>query len=76
MPGKFGEDEALWGMTGLLHDFDWEIHPTLDQHPQDGAPILRQCGVPDVIIQAILSHADHTGVPRRTRYAKRLICLR
>jgi putative nucleotidyltransferase with HDIG domain len=70
--GKFGEDEALWGMTGLLHDFDWEIHPTLDQHPQDGAPILRQRGVPDVIIQAILSHADHTGVPRRTPMQKGL----
>jgi putative nucleotidyltransferase with HDIG domain len=70
--GKFGEDEALWGMTGLLHDFDWEIHPTLDQHPQDGAPILRQRGVPDVIIQAILSHADHTGVPRLTPMQKGL----
>jgi putative nucleotidyltransferase with HDIG domain len=70
--GKFGEDEAMWGMTGLLHDFDWEIHPTLDQHPQDGAPILRQRGVPDVIIQAILSHADHTGVPRRTPMQKGL----
>ncbi len=70
--GKFGEDEELWGMTGLLHDFDWEIHPTLDQHPQDGAPILRQRGVPDVIIQAILSHADHTGVPRQTPMQKGL----
>ena len=72
MPVKFGEDEALWGITGLLHDFDWEIHPTLDQHPQDGALILRQRGVPDVIIQAILSHADHTGVPRRTPMQKGL----
>jgi putative nucleotidyltransferase with HDIG domain len=64
---KLGEDEEIWGMTGLLHDFDWEIHPTLEQHPQDGAPILEKRGVPDVIIQAILSHADHTGVPRQTR---------
>jgi len=70
--GKFGEDEELWGITGLLHDFDWEIHPTLDEHPQDGAPILMQRGVPDVIIQAILSHADHTGVPRQTLMQKGL----
>jgi len=69
---KFGEDEELWGNTGLLHDFDWEIHPTLEQHPQDGAPILRQHGVPEVIIQAILSHADHTGVPRETPMQKAL----
>jgi putative nucleotidyltransferase with HDIG domain len=69
---QFGEDEDLWGITGLLHDFDWEIHPTLEQHPQDGAPILRQRGVPQVIIQAILSHADHTGVPRITPMQKAL----
>jgi putative nucleotidyltransferase with HDIG domain len=69
---QFGEDEDLWGITGLLHDFDWEIHPTLEQHPQDGAPILRQRGVPEVIIQAILSHADHTGVPRETPMQKAL----
>jgi len=66
------ENEATWGLTGLLHDFDWEIHPTLDQHPQDGAPILADRGVPDVIIQGILSHADHTGVPRETRMQKAL----
>ena len=70
---QFGEDEELWGITGLLHDFDWEIHPTLEQHPQDGAPILRQRGVPEVIIQGILSHADHTGVPRETTMQKALI---
>jgi putative nucleotidyltransferase with HDIG domain len=69
---KYQEDEELWGITGLLHDFDWEIHPTLQQHPQDGAPILEQRGVPDVIIQAILSHADHTGVPRQSRLQKGL----
>ena len=69
---QFGEDEETWGNTGLLHDFDWEIHPTLEQHPQDGASILRQSGVPEVIIQAILSHADHTGVLRTTRMQKAL----
>jgi len=69
---KFGEDEETWGITGLLHDFDWEIHPTLENHPQAGAPILRQRGVPEEIVLAILSHADHTGVPRQTPMQKAL----
>ncbi|MCS7010720.1 MAG: HDIG domain-containing protein [Anaerolineales bacterium] len=69
---KFGEDVEKWGLTGLLHDFDWEIHPTLEEHPQAGAPILRERGVPEEIIRAILSHADHTGVPRETRMEKAL----
>lgn len=69
---KYGENEEIWGITGLLHDFDWEIHPTLEQHPQDGVPILRDRHVPDEIIQAILSHADHTGVPRTTNMEKAL----
>ena len=60
----FGEDEELWGFVGLIHDFDFEIHPTLDQHPQAGAPLLRERGVPEDIIQHILSHADHLDVPR------------
>ena len=69
---KFGEDPNKWGLTGLLHDFDWEIHPTLAEHPQDGAPILRERGVPEEIVRAILSHAEHTGVPRQTRMEKSL----
>lgn len=69
---KSGEDEEIWGITGLLHDFDWEIHPTLEEHPQAGAPILRERGVPEEIVRAILSHADHTGVPRQTRMEKAL----
>ncbi len=69
----FGEDADLWGAVGLLHDFDWEIHPSLEQHPQDGAPILRQRDVPEVIVRAILSHADHTGVPRSSRMEKALL---
>lgn len=69
---KFGEDVHIWSLTGLLHDFDWEIHPTLESHPQDGAPILRERGVPEEIVRAILSHADHTGVPRISRMEKAL----
>jgi putative nucleotidyltransferase with HDIG domain len=69
---KFGEDRETWGLVGLLHDFDWEIHPTLEGHPQAGEPILRQRGVPEQIIRAILSHAEHTGVPRLSRMEKAL----
>ncbi|MCJ7661880.1 MAG: HDIG domain-containing protein [Anaerolineales bacterium] len=69
---KYGEDVDIWGMSGLLHDFDWEIHPTLEQHPQDGIPILRERGVPEEIVRAIQSHADHTGVPRQTLMEKAL----
>jgi len=69
---KFGEDVEKWGMAGLLHDFDWEIHPTLEEHPLAGEPILRERGVPEDIIRAIMSHADHTGVPRQTRMEKAL----
>lgn len=63
----YNGDPETWGIAGLLHDFDWEIHPTLEQHPHDGAPILRQHGVPEEIIHCILSHADHTGVPRESK---------
>ena len=63
---KLGEDEELWGCVALLHDFDYEIHPTLDQHPQDGAPILRDEGYPEELIEAVLSHAEHLGLPRDT----------
>jgi putative nucleotidyltransferase with HDIG domain len=63
----FGEDEERWAAIGLLHDFDFEIHPTLDEHPQAGAPILRERGVPEDAIQDILSHADHLDVPRDSR---------
>jgi putative nucleotidyltransferase with HDIG domain len=70
--GKFGEDVEKWALVGLLHDFDWEIHPTLEEHPLAGEPILRQRGLPDEIIRAIMSHADHTGVQRQTRMEKAL----
>jgi len=64
---KYGEDPDTWGLPGLLHDFDWEIHPTLEQHPQDGANILRQRGVSEEVIRCIQSHAPHTGVPRQSQ---------
>jgi putative nucleotidyltransferase with HDIG domain len=69
---QLGEDEELWGNVGLLHDFDWEIHPDLDRHPQAGAPILRERNVPEEIIHGVLSHADHTGVVRENRMEKAL----
>jgi putative nucleotidyltransferase with HDIG domain len=63
---QIGEDEELWGITALLHDFDYEIHPTLDKHPQAGAPILREQGYPEEVIEAIQAHAPHTGAPPAT----------
>ena len=60
------EDEEFWRATALLHDFDYEIHPTLDQHPQDGAAILREEGYPDELVEAVLSHAEHLEMPRDT----------
>jgi len=58
---KLGEDEEKWGITGLLHDFDWEIHPTMEEH-----------GVPEEIIRAVQSHANHTGIPRETSMERAL----
>ena len=69
---KYSQNVELWGVTGLLHDFDWEIHPTAEKHPSEGAPILRQHGVEDVIVRAILSHGDHTGILRETLMEKAL----
>jgi putative nucleotidyltransferase with HDIG domain len=69
---KMGGDEEFWGATALLHDFDYEIHPTLDKHPQDGAEILREEGYPEDLIEAVLSHAEHLGMPRDTDLKKAL----
>jgi predicted hydrolase (HD superfamily) len=66
------EDVETWGLLGLLHDFDWEIHPTAEEHPIKGSPILRERGVSEDIIQDILSHGDATGVPRDTLRRKAL----
>src|SRR5438034_6840834 len=69
---RFGEDEELWRVTALLHDFDYEMHPTLDKHPQDGAPILREEGYPEEVVETVLSHAEHLGLPRDTTLKKTL----
>lgn len=63
---SLGEDETLWRVVALLHDFDYELHPTLDKHPQAGAPILRSLGWAEHVIEAVLSHADHLELPRDT----------
>ena len=64
--GELGADPDRWGLAGLLHDFDWEIHPTIDAHPKEGVPILRERGVPEDVLQAILAHnTAGTGVERR-----------
>lgn len=63
---RLGHDVEHWGLAGLLHDFDWEIHPTLEAHPKEGAPILREAGCPEEVVRAILSHnTAGTGVERR-----------
>jgi len=69
---RFEEEPADWMLAGLLHDFDWEIHPTLEEHPQEGAPILRERGVPEVVVTCILSHAEHTGLPRESNMERAL----
>lgn len=63
---KFGGDPDEWGIVGLLHDFDWEIHPTLEDHPLKGQSILEQRSVPENIRHAILAHAPATGVRPET----------
>lgn len=72
---KFGEDEEAWGIVGLLHDFDYEKYPSMEDHPFKGAEILRQRSYPEEWIEAILGHGDHTGVPRRTQMAKTLFAV-
>lgn len=69
---KFGDDQEKWGITGLLHDFDYEKYPTQDGHPFKGIEILKEKGYPEDIIEAILGHAEYTGTPRVTQLAKTL----
>ena len=67
-----GADEERWGVTGLIHDFDWERHPDLERHPMKGVEILRATGWPEDVCRAVLGHAAHSGVPRDTEMAKTL----
>jgi putative nucleotidyltransferase with HDIG domain len=69
---KFGQDQHAWSITALLHDFDWEIHPQLPDHPIKGEPILAERGVDEETRRAILSHANHAGVPRVSPLEKTL----
>lgn len=69
---KEGQDIELWGLAGILHDFDWEIHPTLEGHPLEGAPILRERGVPEEVVRAISAHGFLPEYPRETRMEKAL----
>lgn len=77
---SFGEDEERWGLAGLLHDFDYERWPNAEhradaEHPAEGVRILRSKGYPDDVLEAILGHAQYTGVPRVTRMARTLFAV-
>jgi putative nucleotidyltransferase with HDIG domain len=72
---RLGGDEEAWGAVGLLHDFDYERHPTLEEHPVKGAEMLRARGYPEEMIRAILSHAAHTGVARETPMERALFAV-
>jgi putative nucleotidyltransferase with HDIG domain len=77
---KFGEDPERWGLTGLVHDFDYERYPNAahsatEEHPAEGVRILRSKGYPEDILQAILGHATYSGVPRETQMAKTLFAV-
>jgi putative nucleotidyltransferase with HDIG domain len=70
--GRYDEDPEAWGIAGVLHDFDYEMHPRAPHHPVKGAEILLARGVPAPIVHAILSHADYSGCPRVSRLDKAL----
>ena len=71
----YGEDEERWGVVGLLHDFDYERYPTIEDHPFRGAEILRERGYSEELVEAVLGHAPHTGVERKTRMARALFAV-
>ncbi len=78
--GKFGEDVDTWGLAGLMHDFDYErfpnnLHSPTEEHPAEGARILRSHGYPEEVVQAILGHATYSGVARETQMAKTLFAV-
>ena len=72
---QFGEDEGRWGIAGLLHDFDWEICPTPESHPEYGAQLLRDQGYPDDIVRAVLTHGDHTDMKRESLMERTLFAV-
>lgn len=72
---RFGEDEELWGIVGLVHDFDYEKYPTAQDHPFKGAEILREKGWPEEIVRAVLSHAPYTGITRDSLVEKTLFAV-
>lgn len=72
---KFGESPDDWGIVGLIHDFDYEKHPTLDLHPSAGAPVLREAGYPEWAVRAILSHGIDPNYPRETNLEKTLMAV-
>jgi putative nucleotidyltransferase with HDIG domain len=72
---RFGEDEELWGLTGLLHDFDYEEHPTRAEHPLWGCNLLTELGYPDTMIHAIKGHAEYLNVPRESLMDKALFAV-
>jgi putative nucleotidyltransferase with HDIG domain len=72
---RFGEDEELWGVTGLLHDLDYERHPNREEHPRVGVKALEEAGYPEEIREAVLGHAPYTGVARTSRLAKALFAV-
>ena len=67
---KFNEDKEFWGNVALLHDFDYEMYPSMEDHPFKGEEILKEKGFSEEFRKAILSHADHTNVPRETKLEK------
>lgn len=67
-----GADEERWGLTGLIHDFDWERHPDAERHPMKGVEFLRSQGWPEDVCRAVLGHATYSGVPRDTPMARTL----
>lgn len=69
---RYGEDLEAWGLAGMLHDFDYEMHPRAPHHPMKGAEILLTRGVPEQVVYAILSHADYSGMPRVSRLDRAL----
>ena len=72
---KYDGDPNIWGITGLLHDFDYEKYPTAEEHPYKGVEILKTLGYPQEILDAIMGHAEYTGVERKTLMAKSLFAV-